>query len=857
MTDTNSSEKQPLSTASQQQSLRKLSIGVATVLLGTGVYLGVGVNPTIASAAANVLNNTGNQKFTSDPTNGQFASSSYTLSAGQDSAAQSDASQAANSNANSVNQQGQSQANSAQVSATATKQLAPVSELGSVKFTPVNGNDNSAQRLAPIQYSRNTWTGKLNSIDLTSANPAIAQFVNNLSTSSNQPLEVVFYDGNHQPVTTVNPQQLADPRQDIDLTYQVRAKASSTADQPGNDRANVQSSAAQSTGQPAVATQSNQGHQSDPADTTQPEVRHVTYTVVDDTTGQTLVEPTILTSGQAGETIPSIVADNYGTIRQNWLGNGYRLDTSKGDGRGYDLLPTVFSANGQPHDNVTIYLVHDQQTATQQVQVPRTTVYIYSNGGGAATADLQRLTFTHKKVVDKVTNKVVSDKWSPKRQNFKDLDVPKIRGFRPNMPAVNDHNIQHNQGPIVKTVIYTPIDPAKPATQNLNYSVVDDSTGDTLVDQAPLASGGSGSPVPETAAQIYEYVRQSWRAQGYRLDTTKANGQGYDNLPERFDDNADVDQNVTVYLTHNQHETLNHQMVSRRILYYFANGEVAHPTNVSQPLQFTEKRLTDAVTDEVTADTWTPAQDFPEVVSPTIAGYQPDKKVVQNTKIDHNHGPITEIVTYIPNQQQLTYSVVDETSGKTLVDKGLLATGGTGTAVGAVAQQNYAQIRDYWLKHGYQLDTTKAGQQGYDTLPAEFASEDHDQNVTICLINPSEEPAPSNNVVLVTDEPSAAQPADETNNQPAHNTVQLVTTNPDEQKDSAQPTNTVNLVETPTDQDTVSDQGSVALVETPTDQETVTLVETASPKSSQTKVGQGSNLAEVTQSNGLMGLAQV
>lgn len=851
------------------QGLRKLSISVATVLLGTGVYLGF--NPTIASAAANVLNDTDNQNLTADPTNGQLTNSSYALNGDAAWSAQSEATATASANAASASSAA-SQANTAQQSAVSTNNQIPNDQLGAVRFHAANGQDQQntdEPTLAPIQYSHDPMTGRLNPVDLTTTNPEIAQFVNTFSVNEQKPVTVTFYDGNHHQVTSVQPQQLADARQNIDLTYQLDvqgAPASGAAQQPATSKAN--SSAASSAAQPsATVTNPKQNHQpgqQPTVDTEIPEVRHLTYTVVDDTTGQTLVEPTILTSGHAGETIPAIVADNYAAIRKNWLGNVYVLDTAKADGRGYDLLPEIFSENGQPHDNVTIYLVHDRQATTQHVQVPRTTVYVYNNGGGAATADFQRLTFTHKKVVDKVNNKVVSDKWSPQRQSFVDLRVPRIRGYRPNMPAVNDHNIQHNQGPIVKTVIYTPVNPDKPVTQNLTYSVVDDSTGDTLVDKAPLASGGSGSLIPDTAGQIYEYVRQSWLAQGYRLDTTKANGQGYDNVPEYFDNNADVDQNVTVYLTHNQHETLNHAMVTRRILYYFANGQQASPAHEDQPLEFTEKQLTDAVTGEVTSDHWTPAQDFPAVSSPTIAGYQADRQVVENTKIDHNHGPITEVVTYIPNQQQLIYSVIDESTGRTLVKDGLLATGGTDTEVGAVAQQNYAKIRDYWLGHGYQLDTTKANHQGYDQLPAKFAGDDQAQNVTIYLTNPAEAPAqteqvtpvaktandPANSVELVTvPEP---QTTSQPQSKPQSNVVQLVTAKAADETKTTHSTNTVQLVESPaTESSTNSNSRNL-----------ITLVETPSEEQAVQVNGQGNHEANdqgsinVTQAHGLLGLVQ-
>lgn len=808
--------------------LRRFGVGAITMLLGTSVYLGF--NPTIASAAANVLHGADDQKLTTDSTSNRLAGSSYALSANSAAAqpassvaavAASSSSASANSAASNVDSTAANQASSAETGQAAGH--VPAAKLGSVNFYQI-GNSTSTKEptLAPIKYSRDSTTGQLGRVELTTSNPEINEYVQQLDSKSQSPVNLAFFDSQHHELTAVDPQRLADSSRDIPVYYQLMASSSQSA---ANQTAKV---TGQDNGSPTaprsltnVPTNVDSDGDDGPAiDINLPAVRHLTYSVIDGTTGQVIVRPTVLFSGRAGDEIPQIVQNNYELIRQGCASNGYVFDRSKAEGRGYDLLPTALS-DDQKDNNVTIYLVHDHETTTRRSEVSRMVNYVFANGGEAAISDVDSpLVFKNTKVVDKVTKKVVSDRWTPKSQDFADLTVPKIDGYRPNIPAVNDHNIQHNQGPIVKTVIYTPVDPDKPVTGNLTYSVVDDVTGDTLVDNAPLASGGSGSPIPATASQIYEYVRQSWIAQGYRLDTKKANGQGYDTLPERFANDADEDQNVTVYLTHNQHESFNHTSVSRQILYYFTNGLVASPVVESKPLQFTEKRVRDAVTDELVSDEWIPqSAEFPEVVSPTIDGYQPDKKVVKNVGVTHDQGPITEIVTYIPNQQELTYSVINDTTGQVLVDKALLATGGTGTAVSATAKANYTKVRSYWQSHGYQLDTSKEDQRGYSTLPAKFGVDGDQQNVTIYLLE-----NPDSNSTRNANTDSIVSPA--TNAQ---------------QNQSEFPTDRVAQVEASENR-----QPTITLVETPNNPR-----KNEQPSHSATS----QDSLTVTQSEGLLGLA--
>ena len=105
--------------------------------------------------------------------------------------------------------------------------------------------------------------------------------------------------------------------------------------------------------------------------------------------------------------------------------------------------------------------------------------------------------------------------------------------------------------------------------------------------------------------------------------------------------------------------------VKRTIDYKFKDGKPAQPT-VNVSLHFERTVVIDKVTGDVLSDTWTQSQDFNDVQTPAIQGYTPDRTVVSDKNIGHDHQDIVEHVVYSPDAQHMTITYVDDTTGKTL-----------------------------------------------------------------------------------------------------------------------------------------------------------------------------------------------
>ena len=105
--------------------------------------------------------------------------------------------------------------------------------------------------------------------------------------------------------------------------------------------------------------------------------------------------------------------------------------------------------------------------------------------------------------------------------------------------------------------------------------------------------------------------------------------------------------------------------VKRTIDYKFKDGKTAQPT-VNDSLHFERTVVIDKVTGDVLSDTWTQSQDFNDVQTPAIQGYTPDRTVVSDKNIGHDHQDIIEHVVYSPDAQHMTITYIDDTIGKTL-----------------------------------------------------------------------------------------------------------------------------------------------------------------------------------------------
>ena len=105
---------------------------------------------------------------------------------------------------------------------------------------------------------------------------------------------------------------------------------------------------------------------------------------------------------------------------------------------------------------------------------------------------------------------------------------------------------------------------------------------------------------------------------------------------------------------------LNHT-VKRTIHYVVKGGPAQAPADRVDQLSFTAtKNLATG------AESWSGNQDFKDVTSPVLTGYNVDRQVVSNKNIAHDHADIVETVTYTLENQKLDVVYHDDTNNTDL-----------------------------------------------------------------------------------------------------------------------------------------------------------------------------------------------
>ena len=256
--------------------------------------------------------------------------------------------------------------------------------------------------------------------------------------------------------------------------------------------------------------------------------------------------------------------------------------------------------------------------------------------------------------------------------------TPTIAGYKATLDYVDPVKVKMTDSDVTVDIYYTT------DTQNATVTYIDDNTGKELTSDALKGNSGAKSGYT-TADKIKTY-----QDLGYVLVSDDTNGQEI-----IYDNDSSTDQKYTVHLKHGtvliNPENPGHpgeginpgtgssvwpdktdkdsltNTVNRTINYKMSDGSKA-PDIVHDTLTYTANTLVDKVTGEILSTEWSPAQDFTDVTSPEVAHYVPDRTVVSNKGIAHDHADIVEEVTYTPKNeaQKAKVTYVDETTGKTL-----------------------------------------------------------------------------------------------------------------------------------------------------------------------------------------------
>ena len=275
-----------------------------------------------------------------------------------------------------------------------------------------------------------------------------------------------------------------------------------------------------------------------------------------------------------------------------------------------------FVSSTYPTDGVTfrkeeqvfeVHLKHKTEVTQESKKVKQTINYVYKDNNPAEPTfpTVEReLEFTRENTKDLVTNVVTNGQWTPTNgTSFGEVVSPTKPGYtadKAKVEAVN--NVTGDTADIVETVVYS----------------------------------------PETQT-TYDNIVASYEAKGYEVVTKE-------DLPEKFDTDTTVDQNVTIHLKHKTEAVKEEKKVSLTVRYHGA-GDKTPPNHVEEAV-WTRTVTKDKVTGKIIDNgTWVSDKSkYAEVTSPVIEGYTADILVVAPETVTQDN--IVKDVNYTAKPQK-------------------------------------------------------------------------------------------------------------------------------------------------------------------------------------------------------------
>ncbi|MCD7113226.1 mucin-binding protein [Limosilactobacillus agrestis] len=404
----------------------------------------------------------------------------------------------------------------------------------------------------------------------------------------------------------------------------------------------------------------------------------VTYSVIDDTNGKTLVNHQLLTSGFADEQLPADTIDAYEAVIKHYQDLGYTIVSQ-------DKLPTLFKHENQ---NVVVHVLLQNSLQPEWQTTTRTITYYDRSTGkqimidGVTEPVMQRAVFVRQGIVD-ADHQLLGYTLNGKKDNNGNYIVEIPLGDA-------DEAWQLAGGG-------WPASP-NPDLQKYGYNAPEDEEGEPY----PMVSAGHPTAlVPNQSIKVYYQPRiesSNEQSQAMRIiHYVYANG------PQK--------------------------------------GKMAAP-DVQQVVTWSREDQTNEVTKAVTSGDWQPLKSetivngktvlendstsFAAVDSPLIKGYTPDQAVVADLLAMRGSQPIEVTVNYTTEPHQITYSVIDDTTNLTLINHAQLGTGYAGESLPLAMDKNYQDVDTHYQQLGYKVVSQ-------EPLPTTFA--DHDLNVVIHLVH--------------------------------------------------------------------------------------------------------------------------
>lgn len=408
----------------------------------------------------------------------------------------------------------------------------------------------------------------------------------------------------------------------------------------------------------------------------------VTYTIIDDTDDKTLVDHQSLTSGFADEALPASATAAYQGAIDHYRQLGYTVVSE-------DKLPSKFTHIDQ---NVVVHILMMNSLRVEHQTTTRTITY-YDRATdkqimieGVTEPVIQQATFARQAIVAGPHHQIIGYTLNQQRDQNGNYLVE--------VPLANaDQAWKLERGG-------WPASP-NPDLQKYGYAAPEDTKGNPY---PVVADGHPTALVPSESIKVYYQPRITSKEE---------------------------------------------QVQSLRTIHYvYANGprkgETAAP-DVQQVVTFARSLTTNEVTKEVNRGEWQGLQSetikdgqsviesdptgFAAVASPSIKGYIPDQTVVASELATQGEQPIEVTVNYTTEPHEITYSVIDDATGLTLINRARLGSGYTDEQLPLAMRESYQNVSAHYEQLGYKLVSQ-------ENLPTAFA--DHDLNVVIHLTHGTE-----------------------------------------------------------------------------------------------------------------------
>ena len=284
--------------------------------------------------------------------------------------------------------------------------------------------------------------------------------------------------------------------------------------------------------------------------------------------------------------------------------------------------------------------------------ITRTIVVTMPNGKPTTVNQEAKLTRTAD--VDEVTGAVKYSDWT--MGEWVNYAVPSVPGYTASQPNVAPQTVTSTTETQTVNITYT----ANPQTTHVNY----------VDDQGKLIHTTTVNGQTDQTVEVPSEVPDGWKlVDGQTVPNTITFGpDGRADTPVKIEHQhvtvtPDKPQADGTRLPDNPAKTFSgveagnlNKLITRTITVMMPAGKV---TTVKQAAKLTRMADVDEVTGEVTYSKWTTGA-WDAYAVPSVAGYTPSQTAVDQTIVTNTTADTTVVVTYTPNQHQISVTYVDD-----------------------------------------------------------------------------------------------------------------------------------------------------------------------------------------------------